>query len=129
MVTLFGDPLAGIQPDPWLLCSQNAVTTECALSVLAAQPRTNGAPMKKTSARRSHSRVVAERDDIMPEYDFRGARRNPYAGRLAAGAIAVVLDPDVAAVFTDAEAVNDALRALAKVMADQERRRASRSTA
>ena len=82
--------------------------------------------MKKTTTKRSLPRAVAEHDDILPEYDFRGARRNPYAARLAAGTTAVVLDPDVAAVFTDAKAVNDALRALAKVIADQERRRATR---
>ena len=84
--------------------------------------------MKKTLAKRSPSRVVAERDDILPEYDFHRARRNPYAPRPAAGSIAVVLDPDVAAVFTDAKAVNSALRALAKVIAGLERRRARRST-
>jgi len=85
--------------------------------------------MKKTTAKRPRSRVAPDRDEILPEYDFRGARRNPYAARFAAGATAVVLDPDVAAVFSDAESVNDALRGLAKVMADQQRRRATRSTA
>ena len=121
-----GNPLYSMS---WLLCSQNAAKTGCVFSALAAPLRTNAAPMKKTSAKRSPSRVVAERDDILPEYDFRGARRNPYARRLAAGAIAVVIDPDVAAVFTDAKAVNDALRALAKVIADQARRRAGHGTA
>lgn len=51
-------------------------------------------------------------DDILPEYDFSNARPNPYAARYAQGAIAVVLDPDVAERFPDARAVNDALRAL-----------------
>jgi hypothetical protein len=85
--------------------------------------------MKKTTAKPSRSRVAPDPDDILPEYDFRGARRNPYAGRFSAGATAVVLDPDVAAVFSDAESVNDALRGLAKVMADQQRRHGRRSTA
>lgn len=85
--------------------------------------------MKKTTVRRTRPRVATGRDDILPEYDFRGARRNPYAGRFVAGATAVVLDPDVAAVFSDAVAVNDTLRALAKVIADHQRRRAGRRTA
>lgn len=85
--------------------------------------------MKKTTAKRSRAGVETDHDDILPEYDFRGARRNPYAGQFAAGATAVVLDPDVAAVFSDAASVNETLRALAKVMANQQRRRAPRGTA
>jgi hypothetical protein len=61
-------------------------------------------------------------DDILPEYDFSRGRRNPYAARLAAGSHIVVLEPDVAAVFPDASAVNDALRALASIMRSQRRR-------
>ena len=56
------------------------------------------------------------RDDILPEYDFSRARRNPYARRYAASANVVELDPDVAVVFPDAEAVNSALRALAGII-------------
>lgn len=53
-----------------------------------------------------------ERDDIEPEYDFSRARRNPYVVRPATKSIAVVLDPDVAARFPSAKAVNAALRKL-----------------
>jgi hypothetical protein len=74
--------------------------------------------MKKPAKRRS--RLPA--DDILPEYDFSGARRNPYAARIAGGHI-VVLEPDVAAVFPDATAVNDALRALAGIIRKQARPR------
>ena len=76
--------------------------------------------MKKTptnrgpTAKRTRSRPVAK-DEILPEYDFSKGRRNPYAGRFVAGATLVALDADVAAAFPDAEAVNDALRALAKI--------------
>ena len=63
---------------------------------------------------------------MLPEYDFRGARRNLYAKQFADGAIAVVLDPDVARVFGDAALVNKALRSL---MTNQKRRRARRTSA
>jgi hypothetical protein len=54
-------------------------------------------------------------DEILPEYDFSGARPNKYANRYAAGSNVVVLDPDVAAVFPNEGEVNDALRALAGI--------------
>ena len=63
-------------------------------------------------------------DEILPEYDFRG-ERGTYAARYAAGTNVVVLDPDVAAVYPTAEAVNAALRALAEVA----RRQAGRAAA
>ena len=69
-------------------------------------------PKKK---RTTSSRLVA-RDDILPEYDFSRGRPNPYAERYAAGENLVRLDPDVAAVFPDAKAVNHALRALAGII-------------
>jgi hypothetical protein len=72
-------------------------------------------PASKAKAKRTRSRAVAK-DEILPEYDFSKARRNPYAARFAAGVTLVALDPDVAATFPDAAAVNDALRALAKIL-------------
>jgi uncharacterized protein len=74
-------------------------------------------------------------DDILPEYDFSKGRRNPYAARMAAGSHIIVLEPDVAAVFPDAAAVNGALRALASIIrerrppASPRRRRSSRGSA
>lgn len=57
---------------------------------------------------------VAE-DDILSEYDFSRGRRNPYAARLARDSVVVVLDPDVAERFPNVGAVNEALRALARI--------------
>ena len=55
----------------------------------------------------------SERDpDMLEEYDFSKGVRGKYAGRFAQGSSVVVLDPDVAQVFTDSESVNQALRAL-----------------
>lgn len=74
--------------------------------------------MKKPAKRRPSIQA----DDILPEYDFSRGRRNPYAARMA-GSHIVVLEPDVAAVFPDATAVNDALRALAGIIQKQGRPR------
>jgi hypothetical protein len=60
--------------------------------------------------------VSAERDTIRPSYDFRGGVRGKYVARYRAGSNVVVLDPDVAAAFPTAAAVNRALRALLDVV-------------
>lgn len=52
--------------------------------------------------------------DMREEYDFSNAVRGKYAERFAKGSNVIVLDPDVAEVFPDAEAVNEALRVLAR---------------
>ena len=57
--------------------------------------------------------------EMLEEYDFSGGVRGKYAARFAEGANVVVLDPDVAEVFTDSESVNQALRALAGIMQHQ----------
>ncbi len=53
--------------------------------------------------------------DMLPEYDFSKGVRGKYVQRLAAGSNVVVLAPDVAALFPDSDAVNEALRALAHI--------------
>ena len=60
-------------------------------------------------------------DDMREEYDFSGAVRGKYAERFAKGSNVIVLAPDVAEVFPDAEAVNEALRLLAKSVLDGRR--------
>ena len=85
--------------------------------------------MKKTpskvSAKRVRPRTVGK-DDILPEYDFSKSRRNPYAARFAAGTTVVTLDADVAVAFPDSAAVNEALRALAKIAQRTPRKTASK---
>ena len=49
------------------------------------------------------------------EYDFSGGVHGKYAERYAQGSNVVVLEPDVARLYSDAEAVNRALRAIAEV--------------
>jgi hypothetical protein len=58
----------------------------------------------------------AQKDDEMrPEYDFSKGVRGKYASRFAAGSNVVVIDPDIAKVFPDSKAVNEALRTLVRV--------------
>ncbi len=60
-------------------------------------------------------------DDMLKEYrfDYSKARPNRLAARAKQGYLTILLDPDVAAVFTTAESVNTALRALIAVMPKQ----------
>jgi hypothetical protein len=60
-----------------------------------------------------------EEREMLEEYDFSGGVRGKYAARLARGGHVVVLDADVAEVFSDSESVNRALRALAAIIRDQ----------
>jgi hypothetical protein len=53
--------------------------------------------------------------EMREEYDFSQGMRGKYAKRYVAGSNVIVLDPDVAGLFPDSKAVNDALRALARV--------------
>ncbi len=59
--------------------------------------------------------------DMREEYDFSGGVRGKYAGRFAEGSNVIVLDPDVAEVFSDAKAVNEALRLLARSARESQR--------
>lgn len=57
--------------------------------------------------------------EMLEEYDFSDGVRGKYAARFSEGANVVVLDPDVAEIFTDSESVNQALRALAEIIQHQ----------
>jgi hypothetical protein len=54
--------------------------------------------------------------EMEAEYDFSPGVRGKYARRYTEGSNVVVLDPDVAKVFPNAEAVNKSLRNLAKTI-------------
>ena len=53
-----------------------------------------------------------EEVEMLDEYDFSNAVVGKYAKQYAEGTNIVVLEPDVAKVFPDSEAVNQALRKL-----------------
>jgi hypothetical protein len=63
---------------------------------------------------RKTSEPPSSSDELRPEYrfDYEKARPNRFADPDRRQRLAVVLDEDVAKVFTNAEAVNRALRAL-----------------
>jgi hypothetical protein len=56
---------------------------------------------------------------MLDEYDFSNGVRGKYVDRFAKGSNVIVLDPDVAEVFPDSEAVNQALRAFAEIIRNQ----------
>ena len=64
-----------------------------------------------------------KQDPMRDHYDFTGGVRGKYAKRYAEGSNVVVLDPDVARMFPNRDAVNQTLRAIAQIVQLQERRR------
>ncbi len=74
--------------------------------------------------KKDYSKSIAQ--EMRPEYDFSQGVRGKYAHRYAHGTNVVVLEPDVAKVFPNAEAVNDSLRALAGIIRRQKKTLATR---
>jgi hypothetical protein len=68
--------------------------------------------MKKPSAK------SADRE-MQPEYDFSTGVRGKHFRRYHRGTNVVVLEPDVAKIFSNAETVNGSLRALADIIRRQ----------
>jgi hypothetical protein len=82
----------------------------------------NGETMKKVPSK--HTKVSEKRvtspgaDEMRPHYDFdyEKARPNRFAGRFKEETVAVILDADVADVFSSSESVNAFLRAGIRAM-------------
>ena len=53
--------------------------------------------------------------EMLPEYDFSKGTRGKYANRFKTGTNIIVLEPDLAKIFPDSNAVNETLRAVAKI--------------
>jgi hypothetical protein len=129
-VTVFADPLARIFDDEAhsetepreiivghsgkqrvpLLRLPNG-PTPCAFSACAGQREGNERIMKAKSSRK---RSPASKGDLRREYafDYSKSRPNRFAAEFKDAAVAVVLDPDVAAVFRSSESVNSLLRSV-----------------
>jgi hypothetical protein len=68
--------------------------------------------MRKTPIRKKPSEKIREEY----RFDYKKAKPNRFAAQMGSGSIAVVLDPDVAAVFTSSESVNSLLRSVISAM-------------
>jgi hypothetical protein len=81
---------------------------------------------KTTSVRKAPRRQErpAVEDELRPHYDldYSKSRPNRFASRFSEGAIAVVLDSDVASVFRSSDAVNSFLRSAITAMSEVESR-------
>ena len=69
--------------------------------------------------KRPDRKKIRERsDELHSEYsfDYSKAKPNRFAKRMATDTIAVVLDPDVAAVFKSSKAVNKLLRSVIEAL-------------
>lgn len=71
--------------------------------------------MRKTAGTKP---TATPSDDLLPEYafDYGHARPNRFAAALQQGRLIVVLEPDIAEVFTTPESVTAVLRALIATM-------------
>jgi hypothetical protein len=71
--------------------------------------------MKSTSQTKAKRKRA---EGLRPEYrfDYANSKPNRFAERAQPGAVVVLLDPDVARVFKNAESVNAVLRALMTTM-------------
>jgi len=76
--------------------------------------------MKKNKGK---ARPLGSNEDTMrPEYDFSRAVRSVTTARYAEGTNVVLLDPDVAKIFPNTRAVNEALRTIARLTHTASRR-------
>ena len=83
--------------------------------------------MKKTSARKKKPTTG---ETLRSEYrfDYSKSQPNRFAAKMSKGTVAVVLEPDVAKIFTSSEVVNALLRSIIAAMPSKQDRRANRAT-
>lgn len=76
--------------------------------------------MKKTLSRKKRSE---KEEGLRSEYrfDYSKSKPNRFAGQMSEGTVAIVLEPDVAAVFKSSEAVNALLRSIISAMPSSKR--------
>jgi hypothetical protein len=79
--------------------------------------------MKKTLVRK---KTPAKRETLRSEYrfDYSKSKPNRFAAKMPEDTVAVVLEPDVAAVFKSSEAVNALLRSILSALSSSERNQA-----
>jgi len=82
-------------------------------SLVREQPQEESEMIMKKASRVRRSRREGMRREY--EFDYRKSRPNRFASLMKGGAVAVVLDPEVAAIFPNSAAVNKALHSLVEV--------------
>lgn len=126
--TVFADPLSVTVDDPdhsehedRLLILGQSTGGKLSLSCLRNAVSASGSSVHDRQIHASGGTMNEDHDpDEMREYyDFSNGVRGKYAARYAQGVNLVRLDPDVAAVFPDEVAVNEALRALVAIVRRQ----------
>jgi len=139
-IPVFGDPLARIFDDPdhsvddprelivghcsrriLLSFASYSAVIGYACSALAARHARKGRIMKKAPRKRSRAGTVGMRPEYRLDYDR--AKPNRFASKVPANAVAVVLDPEVTAVFGSSDSVNALLRSVVKAMPNPTKRR------
>lgn len=70
--------------------------------------------MRKNIMKKIHKKTVSE--DMQPEYDFSHGVRGKHFKKYREGNNVVVIEPDIAKVFSTPKAVNSALRGLYEIM-------------
>ncbi len=80
--------------------------------------------MKKTSVRK---KKTVKRNPVSSEYrfDYSKSKPNRFASKMSEGTVAIVLEPDVAAVFKSSDAVNALLRSIITAIPSSKRTRAN----
>lgn len=81
--------------------------------------------MKKTQASKDRKASGEMRREY--KFDYSKAKPNRFATRTGEQRMVVVLDPDIAEVFTTPESVNNILRALIVTMPQNQRRKISKN--
>lgn len=124
--TVFGDPLSDTFPDPDHSFEEHRfiiIGSSESGKIIVIAHADDGELVRIISAREvTHGKEnlvkkveAEEEDDLRSEYDFsqmKGGVRGKYVERYREGTNLVLLDPDIAAVYPGAKAVNDALRLL-----------------
>lgn len=123
--TVFGDPLSWTFSDPDHSvgeCRYLTFETSSQGKMLIVSHTDRGKKIRLISSRKVTRRERRYYEEGKPEYDFtqlKGGVRGRYAKRFHAGTNLVKLEPDVARIFADDAAVNEALRSLIKIARSQ----------
>ncbi len=126
--TVFGDNLSLTILDPLHSEVELRIVVNCWLWFTPSEARIFASSVRDQRAG-ANKRVMKKRrqkyNEMLPEYDFSRGVRGKYVRRYAQGSNVVVLDPDVAKAFPNAEAVNSSLRSLAEIIRSQKSAAAS----